>query len=105
MGGHCEVAQLLLKAKADVSTGDEQELTSLHWAVGCGHTEMARSLLEFRANLDKPSKGGHVPLHFANNDSMINLLLELRADINVEDGAGEVALEMAMRGGKPLPNM
>ena len=63
--GHIGIAELLLKAGADVDCGDSDESTPLHNAGLNRHPEMLAFLLENGANVNRRDRNGAYALSFA----------------------------------------
>jgi len=57
--------ELLVEAHAKVNQVGAQARSPLHWAVECGHEEVACYLLEHGASVNAVDAGGAVPLHAA----------------------------------------
>jgi ankyrin repeat protein len=64
-GGHAEVAQMLIHAKADVAAEIKGGFTALHMAVRAGRQNMLQVLLDSGADLCALDDGGRTPLHSA----------------------------------------
>lgn len=74
--------------------------TPLHFAVTYGDLELTRALLQNRAKeyLNVPDPAGDTPLHMASKGSgfdIIELLLNVGADVNVHDELGRTSLQVA----------
>ncbi|KAI8494515.1 positive regulation of extrinsic apoptotic signaling pathway via death domain receptors protein [Branchiostoma belcheri] len=64
-GGHVDVAELLLKAGAQVDSRNKFEYTPLHYAAEEGHVGVAELLLKAGAQVDSRDRFGNTPLHNA----------------------------------------
>ena len=54
-------------------------MTSLHWAIANGHTEVVNLLIEKGADIHVKDNDGDTPLHWASRDGLtevVNLLKE-----------------------------
>ena len=71
----------LLEAGADVDTRDQEEQTTLHWAVTCGSLDLVKRLVEVgmdplaRSRKQGPNLEGAYPLRLALEGSEIELFL------------------------------
>ncbi|KAG5783264.1 hypothetical protein H9Q73_003087 [Fusarium xylarioides] len=87
-GGHINMVQWLVDAKADVNViYHESKLTLLHEA--CPHPEIFRLLLEHGADINKANADSRTALNFAivtNNPATVEVLLEAKTkpDINTD---------------------
>jgi len=98
--GSMEVAQLLLKYKADPNIQGGKEMTTcLHLAVAWGgHVELIPVLLERGANLNLKNADGQTPLHTASTygyKENAKLLLDKGADTSIKDNKGMTPAEFA----------
>lgn len=90
--------ELLLKSGAIVDAGDDTGMTALHYACRSNMTcaeEDIKTLLEYGANVNLPSKNGMTPVMFLlanNNEKSLPLLLEYGADIYAQDNKGRKIL-------------
>src|SRR5688572_1794595 len=101
-GDHAAV-RTLLKNRPVVNEAEADGTTALHWAIQADDVEVARMLVEARANANVPNRYGVRPLTLAatnGSDAAIALLLRAGADPNTSTGAGEPVLMTAARTGK-----
>jgi ankyrin repeat protein len=94
MGGHKEVAELLIVKGADVNAKEEFDgWTPLHFVAGKGHKETARLLITKGADVNAKDEGGNTPLDGAE---------EVSKDGSPEDKAAkkETAALLRKHGGK-----
>ena len=94
MGGHKEVAELLIVKGADVNAKEEFDgWTPLHFVAGKGHKEIARLLIAKGADVNAKDEGGNTPLDGAE---------EVSEDGSPEDKAAkkETAALLRKHGGK-----
>ena len=105
LGGHIEVAQLLLMHGANIedsSCADNQ--TPLHIASQRGHLETTKWLLNHGANANSHSEHGWTPLHFAachGDLEVCRILLEYDAEVNARSGNGSTPFLEASQSGHP----
>jgi len=101
--GHLEAMKVLLDAGADPSVRDRVGNTALHMAAREGKLEAARALLDAGAVLDAPTTNERqTPLMRAameGNGTLVELLLERGARIDVVDAYGLSAADWAAREG------
>jgi len=86
---------LLLGAGAEVNLKCNVGSTSLIKASRLGHIHVVRLLLEARAEVDMEDNNGRCALSHARK----GLLLEARAEVNLEDNNGRCALSHGRKGG------
>ena len=107
-GGHFQTADLLHHNGASLDDVWGEELaTPLHGAVFSGNLEVIRKLIEYDPDIiDATDEDERTPLHWTSNGynfkdgSVIRLLLELGADINVESDDGSTPLHEASSNGE-----
>ena len=84
-----------LATRATVDTG----YTLLHNACSGGHDDLARGLLDRKANVHQRDNDGWDPLIWSSEDddrlSILGLLISRGADVNARDNAGRTALAWA----------
>ncbi|CAH1249820.1 ANKRD1 [Branchiostoma lanceolatum] len=86
--GHVGVAELLLKAGAQVDSRDLIEATPLHWAAEEGHVGVAELLLKAGAQVDSWDRVEATPLHKAADKGHVGvaeLLLKAGAQVDSRD--------------------
>ena len=98
--GHAEIARMLIRNAADVSTASKNSMkvTPLHSAAAAHNREIVRLLLESDAPADARQEGGWTPLHEAaqNGDvEMVRDLLQHRADPQARSNDGKTPGDMA----------
>lgn len=111
--GNKAIAELLLKAGADVNARDRNGSTPLHRAVANKHLETAEFLLTHHADPNAKDDSGQTPLHDAvlnGTQDLAELLLANKADPNERDNKGRTPLDLAKSqrqpvgpGGAPIP--
>ena len=103
--GNLTVAAELIQAKADVNRAEpEVGITPLIGAANAGHTDICRYLFRKEADVNIPVADGtnRTALHAAalmGFASVVQLLLEKRADPRIEDLTKTTPLHLAVRGG------
>ena len=98
VGGHKDVAALLLASGADVNAKDKNGWTPLHWAAERGHKDVAQLLLASKAEVNAQNSTGATPLHFAaasNHRDVVELLLANGAAVDAKNSAGATPLRWA----------
>jgi len=112
--GNKAIAELLLKAGADVNAKDRGGWTPLHRAVDNKHLEVTEFLLANHADTNSKDSSGATPLHYAvreGTQDLAELLLANKADPNERDNKGRTPLDLAKAqpappvgpGGAPIP--
>ena len=97
-GGRLEQVKKLLEQRANIETSWKQ--TALKNAAEIGYPEVARLLLEQRAEVDVKDQDRWTPLHWAaleGHHEVTKLLLEWRAEPDVIDEDGYTPLGFAIR--------
>eukprot|EP00928_Gymnodinium_smaydae_P079533 TRINITY_DN63436_c0_g1_i1.p1 TRINITY_DN63436_c0_g1~~TRINITY_DN63436_c0_g1_i1.p1 ORF type:complete len:374 (-),score=51.35 TRINITY_DN63436_c0_g1_i1:135-1256(-) len=93
--GHVSVVHLLLQARADVSSTDENNCTALHWAADSGRVGTCQALLAARADIDARDDDDWTSLCLAASDGRLpvcKFLVEAQADVNLPDEDGRSPL-------------
>ena len=105
------IAQVLLKAGADVNAKGTYGFTPLHMAVSRKQREVTELLLANHADPNAKDNEGHTPLHLAvqsGEREMAELLLANKADPNERDKSGRTPLDLAKsmaQQPQPMPGM
>ena len=95
IGGHKEVAELLIAKGAEVDAKDDWPgATGLHYAAENGHKEVAEVLIAKGADLNakRGYPAGDTPLHSATragNKDIVELLIENGADVDAKNNDGK----------------
>lgn len=96
--GNVDMVYDLLK-KGDVDARDSEGRTPLHLAVDRGNLAMSRELIEiYHAPVNIQDMDGNTPLHFATlceEEDLVKLLLEHKADATIVNEDGETSIELA----------
>jgi ankyrin repeat protein len=97
--GHLNTAELLVAAKAHVTTTDNLGRLPLHLACIKGHLNIAKRLLELRPDtVNAQTVAGITPLHLAMRNTkpeIIALLKKYNADTTLRDSDGKTAFDYA----------
>jgi len=104
IANQCDRIRELVEVVADVDALDKHGARAIQLAVGNGHLDATRLLLEAGAVATGADKNGATLLHCAamwrNNGDMIRLLAEHGADVNAQDLDGRTSLDWALQGGR-----
>ena len=106
--GQQNVAEWLLKHRADVNVQDNRGMNALHCTLlskeqdfsNSLRYELASLLIQSGIHLDAETNVGHTALYFASgigNESVVKLLLNSGAKPDIKDNKGETALGIAAR--------
>lgn len=98
--GHAEIARMLIRNAADVSTASKNSMkvTPLHSAAAAHNREIVLLLLENDAPADARQEGGWTPLHEAaqiGDVEMVRDLLQHGADPQARSNDGKTPADMA----------
>lgn len=96
--GRAEIAQMLLKAGADVAAKTDRGNQPLHAATQNGYLAVVEILLSHKAPTDQVNEKGFTPLHLAalyKRDKVLKELLRNGADPNILDKRGRTPLHLA----------
>ncbi|XP_035686645.1 p53-induced death domain-containing protein 1-like [Branchiostoma floridae] len=97
-GGHVGVAELLIKARAQVDSKDEYGNSPLHKAASFGHVGVAKLLIKAGSRVDIRNKKGRTPLYWAalmGHVGVAELLIKAGAQVDSKDEKGETPLHGA----------
>lgn len=97
--GNREMAEVLLKGKADPNTADGEGITALMNAATAGNGPVAEALLAAGADPQKRDKQRRTSLHLAaaqNSVEVVNLLLARGADLAASDAKKRTPLATAL---------
>ena len=103
IGGHAEVAQMLIEGGASVNAQNNKGMTPLHWACEKGNKEVAKIPVTNRADVDANGGFGETPLHRAVGSGNINIveyLLNNNANPQEQDNRGLTPYQLAFKSGK-----
>lgn len=76
--GHNEIAECLLKHRADANSMKNQNQTPLHFASSNGDIHMVECLLKHGADLNIKNKSGFTPLDVAKPKKVVDLLKKFK---------------------------
>ena len=102
---HPETARVLLDAGADVNAQarNAMKVRAIHAAAAASQLEIARMLIERKADVNARQQAGFTPLHEAAMTGQIEfarLLLDHGADVNAKSDDGMTPLALAIQGGQ-----
>lgn len=86
--GHRDIAELLIRRGASISSKAQEGTTILHVAAGAGFPDIVQSLIAKGANPNARAGGGATPLHFAaicGSVEAAKLLIRAGAKVNTDD--------------------
>jgi len=89
---------LITEDPGAVNADDVDQRTPLHWAASSGSIDIARFLIDQKADVNKPDISGWTPLHIAvsaGNDSVVQELVGAGADVNRKNDKGISPLHYA----------
>ncbi|RYE12762.1 MAG: hypothetical protein EOP34_10215, partial [Rickettsiales bacterium] len=95
LGGHTEIAKLLIAKGADVNIASRDGNTALTWPAYYGYKEIVDLLIKAGADVNVVNKGGYTALISAasrGHTEIGELLIKAGADVNVVDKDGYTAL-------------
>lgn len=81
-----------------VNAVDVDQRTALHWAASSGAVDIARFLIDQKAEVDKKDGSGWTPLHIAvsaGHEDLVRDLVGAGADVNQKNDKGLTALHYA----------
>ena len=102
LGGHTDLARMLVERGAEVSARYKDGRTALHLASLYGHVYVARMLVEGGADVSAKTKHGSTALHFASYHGHVDLsrmLIEYNADVLAQRKDGWAVLHLASLNG------
>jgi len=97
--GRCDLARMLLRARANPNERDQKGVSPLHISTFEGNIDLCRVLLMARADVDACDRHGQTPLFFAPTREVCKCLIERRADVTILNRKGQSALHLAGRAG------
>lgn len=103
-----ELAQLLLKYKADPNRKTEFQWTALHSACKWNNAKLAALVLQHDADINATSEGDQTPLHITTSvsacrDTLVTLFMNPKLNPNLKNNSDETAVQIARRTGLTFP--
>jgi ankyrin repeat protein len=103
-----ELAQLLLKYKADPNKKTEYHWTTLHSACKWNNARLAALMLQHGADINARSEGDQTPLHITTSvsacrDTIVTLFMNPKINTELLNNSHETAAQIAKRTGFALP--
>lgn len=103
-----ELAQILLKYKADPNRRTEFQWTALHSACKWNNSKLAALVLQHGADINARSEGDQTPLHVTTSvsacrDTLVTLFMNPNLKPNLRNNSDETAHQIAKRTGLTLP--
>jgi ankyrin repeat protein len=86
----------LIKQGAAPNTQSDSGVTAAHIAVKRNNSQLLTQLAN-KADFNIPDRRGSTPVFYATDPQMVDFLIELGADLNHENKAGEKAVHIAVR--------
>lgn len=84
----------------DIDAKDQRGVTCLGYAVGANRMQIAKLLVEVKADVNCVDAAGNTSLHYAagyGRQEMLEYLLGQGADVNRKNSSGQTALDVAMK--------
>jgi FOG: Ankyrin repeat len=103
--GRDDVAQLLIKAGANVHAKEKDGSTLLHLAASYEDADLAETLIDAGIDVNKQNFGGITPLHIATIYGIQKVVLVLttaKEDVNIQDKEGKTPLHCAAKNDKKV---
>ncbi len=94
---------IVLGANVDWRDEHNGKRTALHWAAERGKVDVARILIDAKANLDVQDRWDWTPLNYAaefGRVEIVRMLIGAKANLNVQDWQGWTPLHRAARNGR-----
>lgn len=103
-----DLAQLLLKYKADPNRRTEFQWTALHSACKWNNSKLAALVLQHGADINATSEGDQTPLHITTSvsacrDSLVTLFMNSKLKPDLRNNSDETAAQIAKRTGLTFP--
>lgn len=96
-GNATAIRKELSKGKCHIDAISQDGSTALHWACSRNHIDTARILLQEGASIDVQSNDGSTALHYAleceEHSEILQMLLDYRANVNLQDNEGTINIE------------
>lgn len=94
-----EVENLLkcIESGIPVNARDSEGRTPLHWAIDRGHLNVAKALLDKKADVNAKDNEGQTALHYAvvcERESLAEFLVKQKADTSIKDEDGNSPLDL-----------
>lgn len=103
-----EMAQILLKYKADPNRRTEFKWTPLHSACKWNHAKLAALVLQHGADINARSEGDQTPLHITTSvsacrNTLVTLFMNPKLEPDLKNNSDETAYQIAKRTGLMVP--
>lgn len=95
-----KAAEELLNKGADKNIISDKESNFLINSVMSGSSEMAKFLIDNKANVNQKDKMSRTPLHYVRDEKMAKILLDAQADLKLSDVRDQTPLNLANARGK-----
>eukprot|EP00397_Hematodinium_sp_SG-2012_P015729 GEMP01016026.1.p1 GENE.GEMP01016026.1~~GEMP01016026.1.p1 ORF type:complete len:438 (+),score=128.85 GEMP01016026.1:37-1350(+) len=102
IGGHEDIAKMLLAHGASVNMTNSYGNSPLHWAARNGHAEICELLLDHKSMIDAQDIASLTPLHWAaweGHADVARVLVQHGAYVNLKNKYGNTALHWSARMG------
>lgn len=95
--GHAQIADYLVKNKADVGAAAMDDMGAIHFAAQKGHLEVVRLLVSSGVSVKSCNRKGMTALHYAVQGShlaLVKYLLKKGANVNTKNKAGKTSIDL-----------